>query len=77
MLDVGQSSDWLALQVSIMPCLLGYGVIAHNLFTDPATKRDGNPYWKWIEAYVADDYVKSVTTGRGKLLVVCEPDAVD
>lgn len=67
-LDVGASSDWLALQVALGPCLLGYGAIAARLHVDPATKREGNRYWKWIENYVEEDYVQAVATGRGEFV---------
>jgi thiaminase len=41
-LDIGAKEDWFALQVAMMPCLLGYGEIAQFLYHDPNTKR-GNP----------------------------------
>ncbi len=66
-LDVGQSEDWLALQMALAPCLLGYGVAARRLHGDADTLREGNPYWKWIENYIADDYQESVTKGSSKL----------
>lgn len=66
-LDVGQSEDWLALQVAMAPCLLGYGAIAKQLHADSRSKREGNIYWSWIENYVANDYVTAVKTGSGKL----------
>ncbi|KAI0971808.1 Rapamycin-insensitive companion of mTOR, N-term-domain-containing protein [Xylaria arbuscula] len=62
-LDIGQSEDWLGLQVSLAPCLLGYGAIAKQLHADPRTKTDGNTYWPWILNYVADDYVQAVQAG--------------
>ncbi|KAL2142301.1 hypothetical protein VTI28DRAFT_1375 [Corynascus sepedonium] len=62
-LDVGQSQDWLALQVAIAPCLLGYGAIAKQLHANERSKREGNMYWTWIENYVADDYVAAVKAG--------------
>jgi hydroxymethylpyrimidine/phosphomethylpyrimidine kinase len=62
-LDVGQAEDWFALQIALLPCLLGYGVIARRLFDDPTTKREGNLYWKWVENYVADDYSEAVRLG--------------
>jgi hydroxymethylpyrimidine/phosphomethylpyrimidine kinase len=46
--------------------LVGYYTIAKRLHSDPKTKRDGNPYWKWIEAYVADEYVDAVRVGSGE-----------
>lgn len=65
-LDIGQSEDWLGLQVAIAPCLLGYGAIAKQLHVDPRTKMEGNTYWKWILNYVAEDYVQAVQTGSGE-----------
>ncbi|KAJ2967682.1 hypothetical protein NUW58_g10394 [Xylaria curta] len=62
-LDIGQSEDWLGLQISLAPCLLGYGAIAKQLHADPRTKTEGNTYWPWILNYVADDYVQAVQTG--------------
>jgi thiaminase len=62
-LDIGQAEDWFALQIVLLPCLLGYGVIARRLFDDPTTKREGNLYWKWVENYVADDYTEAVKLG--------------
>ncbi|KAH8653411.1 Phosphomethylpyrimidine kinase-domain-containing protein [Xylariales sp. PMI_506] len=63
-LDIGQSQDWLALQLALAPCLLGYGAIARMLHDDSRTDRtDTNTYWKWILNYVADDYVEAVKTG--------------
>lgn len=65
-LDVGQSEDWLALQVALAPCLLGYGAVAQMLDADPKTRREGNTYWPWIQNYVADDYARSVKLGSRK-----------
>jgi len=66
-LDVGQSEDWFALQIALLPCLLGYGMIASRLHglqsTDASTKE--NRYRRWIENYVAEDYVETVRKGRG------------
>ncbi|KXH28904.1 phosphomethylpyrimidine kinase [Colletotrichum simmondsii] len=62
-LDVGVSEDWIALQMALAPCLLGYGAVAKQLHGDVKTKREENTYWKWIENYVADDYVGAVKTG--------------
>ena len=52
--------------MALAPCLLGYGEIASRLYADPNTKREGNIYWKWIENYVADDYLEAVKTGSGE-----------
>lgn len=65
-LDVGQSEDWLALQMALTPCLIGYGAIAKRLHAGENTLREGNTYWKWIENYVADDYTEAVRLGSGK-----------
>ena len=65
-LDIGQSEDWLALQMALAPCLIGYGAISRRLHSDGNTSRDGNQYWKWIENYVADDYTEAVRLGSGK-----------
>ncbi|KAL4917310.1 Phosphomethylpyrimidine kinase-domain-containing protein [Aspergillus aurantiobrunneus] len=62
-LDVGQSEDWLALQVALAPCLIGYGAIAQRLHAGEKTLREGNRYWKWIENYVAEDYTEAVRLG--------------
>jgi hydroxymethylpyrimidine/phosphomethylpyrimidine kinase len=59
-LDVGQTEDWLALQVALAPCMLGYGAVAQMLHGHGATKRDGNRYWSWIEAYISDEYLVGV-----------------
>ncbi|KAL2206330.1 putative thiamine biosynthesis protein (Thi-4) [Sarocladium strictum] len=63
-LDIGQSQDWLALQVALAPCLLGYGAVAKMLHANDATdKSNANTYWPWIENYVAEDYVEAVRLG--------------
>ncbi|KAM0480331.1 hypothetical protein ACHAPX_004162 [Trichoderma viride] len=62
-LDIGQSEDWLALQMALAPCLLGYGAVAKMLHAHADTVRDGNTYWAWIENYNADDYVEAVRLG--------------
>ena len=68
-LDVGQSQDWLALQIALLPCLLGYGMIGRRLkdlqTTDPP--KEPNAYLTWINNYVADDYTEAVGTGRGTM----------
>ncbi|CAI6340256.1 unnamed protein product [Periconia digitata] len=64
-LDIGQSEDWLALQIALLPCLIGYGIIARRLFEDPETAREGNRYWKWIQTYVAEDYCEAMEIGKG------------
>ena len=63
---MGQSEDWLALQMALAPCLIGYGAIAKRLYSAGETLREGNRYWKCIENYVADDYSEAVRLGSGK-----------
>ena len=65
-LDIGQSQDWLALQIAMLPCLIGYGIIAKRLFEDPNTLREGSKYWKWVENYVAQEYMEAMMRGSGK-----------
>ena len=66
-LDVGQSQDWLALQIALLPCLLGYGMIGRRLKDLQTTNppKEPNAYLTWINNYVADDYTEAVQTGRG------------
>lgn len=62
-LDVGQSEDWLALEIAMLPCLIGYGRIARRLYNDPKTSRDSR-YWAWIESYVGEEYAAAMTLGE-------------
>lgn len=64
-LDVGQTGDWLGLQMALAPCLLGYGAVAKMLLHHADTKREDNIYWKWIENYNAEDYAEAVALGSG------------
>lgn len=66
-LDIGQSEDWLALQMALAPCLIGYGAIAQRLYREKSSKREGNQYWKWVENYVAEDYTEAVEIGSGMI----------
>ncbi|TKA70061.1 hypothetical protein B0A55_06240 [Friedmanniomyces simplex] len=63
-LDIGQSEDWLALQVSLLPCLLGYSVIARRLQDLQPSLKSPNRYTTWINNYVAEDYTAAVAKGR-------------
>ncbi|KAF1812986.1 thiamine biosynthesis protein-like protein (Thi-4) [Eremomyces bilateralis CBS 781.70] len=63
-LDVGHSEDWLALQIALLPCLLGYGVIATRLIAHPDTVQEANQYYQWIEQYAGPDYQDAVRQGR-------------
>ncbi|KAH7400565.1 Phosphomethylpyrimidine kinase-domain-containing protein [Phaeosphaeria sp. MPI-PUGE-AT-0046c] len=62
-LDIGQSQDWLALQIALLPCLIGYGMIARRLYEDPKTVRQGSRYWAWIEQYVGQEYMDAMVRG--------------
>ncbi|KAI8144122.1 Phosphomethylpyrimidine kinase-domain-containing protein [Fennellomyces sp. T-0311] len=66
-LDRGATGDQLDLQVAMSPCLLGYGDIGVNLYNDPNTKREGNPYWPWIENYAEEGFQDAVKTGKDLL----------
>ncbi|KAI7904434.1 Phosphomethylpyrimidine kinase-domain-containing protein [Cokeromyces recurvatus] len=66
-LDKGTSGDILDLKIAMLPCLLGYGEIGLKLYNDPATKKDGNPYWDWICQYAAEDYQQAVRTGLAEI----------
>lgn len=67
LLDIGQSEDWIALQMALASCSIGYGVSAQLLQADMNTQREGNPYFKWIESYGGDEYQDTVKTTSGKL----------
>jgi thiaminase len=64
-LDIGTSEDWFALQISLLPCLLGYNVIAERLKKEQKEGQQ-NPYRTWIENYTGADYVEAVEKGCGK-----------
>lgn len=61
-LDIGQSQDWFALQVALLPCLVGYGAIAKRLFDDTNTLKEGR-YWTWIQQYVDREYMEAIARG--------------
>jgi len=64
------AEDWFALQMSLLPCLLGYHMIGQRLhgLQSSAPTKEPNRYLTWINNYVADDYTSAVTMGRGKLV---------
>lgn len=66
-LDVGQSGDWLGLQMALAPCLLGYGAAAKMLHDHEKTVREGNTYWAWIKNYNEEDYTDAVKLGSALL----------
>ena len=55
-LDRGHAGDSLDLAVALAPCVVGYGEIGRRLDSDPATRRDGNPYASWIAMYAGAEY---------------------
>lgn len=57
-LERGMSGDLLELYVALSPCSVGYAEIGQRLINDPATKKEGNPYWSWIETYGGDDFLE-------------------
>ncbi|GAB7363139.1 hypothetical protein MBLNU230_g3426t2 [Neophaeotheca triangularis] len=64
-LDIGQSEDWLALQIAMLPCLLGYGLIAQRLsaLQQQDSNSVNNSYLKWIQNYTAEDYTLAMKRG--------------
>lgn len=60
-LDRGLAGDRLDLEAALIPCVVGYAEIAARLRDDPATRREGNPYAAWIEAYTSPDYIALAT----------------
>jgi thiaminase (transcriptional activator TenA) len=55
-LDRGLAGDRLDLEVALAPCIVGYAEIAAERISDPATKRDGNPYNSWLDMYAGAEY---------------------
>ena len=67
-LDIGQSEDWYALQISMLPCLLGYNRIARRLHGDKKTKSADNPFYSWIENYISGSFENQVRIGTSELI---------
>ena len=67
MLDVGMSQDWMALQMALASCLLGYNVAAKWLMAWERSKKENNRYWKWAQNYVSSDYEEAVRKGSDLL----------
>ncbi|CAN6636457.1 hydroxymethylpyrimidine/phosphomethylpyrimidine kinase Thi20p [Trichomonascus vanleenenianus] len=63
-LDIGTRDDWLALQVALSPCLFGYLQAARILKEDPESVEENNPYWRWVENYLAEDFQEASAVGR-------------
>jgi thiaminase/transcriptional activator TenA len=55
-LDRGVAGDRLDLEVALAPCMIGYAEIASERMADAATRRDGNPYRKWLDMYAGAEY---------------------
>jgi thiaminase/transcriptional activator TenA len=55
-LDRGLAGDRLDLEAALAPCIVGYAEIAAERMTDPATRRERNPYREWLEMYAGADY---------------------
>lgn len=66
-LEAGHAGDLLDLHTALSPCVIGYGEIGRRLADDPATKRDGNPYWPWISMYSGAEYQEVAEAARGQL----------
>ena len=57
-LDCGMRGDALDLMAALVPCVVGYAEIGRALDEDPATRRAGNAYVRWIAMYASDDYLR-------------------
>jgi len=55
-LERGLAGDALDLATALAPCICGYAEIGRRLAVDPASRRAGNPYAAWIDAYADADY---------------------
>ena len=55
-LDRGLAGDRLDLETALVPCIVGYAVIAAERMADPATRLDGNRYRDWLEMYAGSEY---------------------
>ncbi|ORY81574.1 thiamin biosynthesis protein (Thi-4) [Protomyces lactucae-debilis] len=77
--SIGNSKDWLSLQVALAACLVGYGAVGERLAKSPKTDRS-SVYWAWIQNYAADDYTQAVKTGRAlseRHAMQCSPSKVE
>lgn len=55
-LERGLSGDRLDLDVALAPCVVGYGEAVALLLEQPGTRREGNPYAAWMDAYAGAEY---------------------
>lgn len=67
MLDRAQAGDLLDLLSVLSACLVGYAEVGARLMADPATRRDGNPYFAWIETYSGETYLQLAQAGVDRL----------
>ena len=72
LLEVGHCDDWIALQVALIPCMIGYKAIGKHLLESTSTIRAGNRYWKWIENYAGDEYSQATDVGSGRVSTDCK-----
>jgi thiaminase II len=66
-LDVGQSGDWLGLQIALASCLIGYQVAAEWVKAQSGSREEGNRYWKWVDNYGGGEYAEGVKLGRAMI----------
>ncbi|KAJ3276571.1 hypothetical protein HDV01_004104 [Terramyces sp. JEL0728] len=66
-IDKGNCGTLLELRTAMAPCVMGYGDIGLRLYNDPATVREGNPYWKWICMYADENYQRAVESFQDAL----------
>lgn len=71
-LDRAQAGDLLDLLSVLSACLAGYAEIGARLIADPRTKRDGNPYFFWIETYSGETYRELAAAGIARLDALAE-----
>lgn len=61
-LERGLAGDRLDLDVALAPCVAGYGEAVALLLDHSATRREGNPYAAWMDAYAGAEYQSLVAT---------------
>lgn len=71
-LERGLAGDYLDLLVALAPCVIGYAEIGARLAADPRTRRDGNPYWPWIESYGGATFQELAQAACGQLDAAAE-----
>jgi len=67
-LDVGMSGDFLALQVALTPCSLGYAEIGRRLAPQGVNALDpAHPYYEWISEFAGDAYQQMAAETQRRL----------